>query len=145
MTDNSDIEYPGDQHFYYGQRIVGLKASHVYLIESFGSFSGYFLDFEAITLIWWFAQLFFKYVIGCSNGSVIRKHKKFDKINIEVNEQQNSATERLKTQLSYMNNENFMSYCNFFFWYKNPERKEKVSSWFGRLQHRCTFQKQYFF
>ena len=57
--------------------------------------------------------------MGCSNGYDTRTYKKFNKINSEVNEQQNSATKKLKTQLSYMNNENFMLHSNFFFWYKN--------------------------
>ena len=57
--------------------------------------------------------------MGCSNGYDTRTYKKLNKINSEVNEQQNSATKKLKTQLSYMNNENFMLHSNFFFWYKN--------------------------
>jgi len=63
---------------------------------------------------------------GCSYGYDIKKYRHLDHINTEINEQQNAATKRLKNQLSYMNDRNFRSHCDFFFWYQNELKLKKL-------------------
>ena len=46
-------------------------------------------------------------------------YHEFDWINSQINEQQNAATKRLKTQLSYMRPDHFMAHVKFFIWYRN--------------------------
>ncbi|XP_066928489.1 uncharacterized protein [Clytia hemisphaerica] len=56
---------------------------------------------------------------ACSLGYCMSRYRILDGMNSEVNEQQNSRTKKLKTQLSYMSPENFMRHCELFFWFRN--------------------------
>ena len=42
--------------------------------------------------------------------------------NTQVVEQANSTLKRIKSSLSYMNPDNFMSHCKLFLWYNNKEK-----------------------
>ena len=50
-------------------------------------------------------------------------YAKYARVNSQLNEQQNSSTQNLDRQLSYMTEENFVNHCNFFLWKKNEEKR----------------------
>ncbi|XP_066935338.1 uncharacterized protein [Clytia hemisphaerica] len=56
---------------------------------------------------------------ACGTGYCMNIYSELEKMNSQINEQQNAATKRLKTQLSYMRPDHFMSHCRFFIWYRN--------------------------
>ena len=56
---------------------------------------------------------------ACSEGYNLRRYPLLRKINSEVNEQQNAATKKLKSQLSYMNPDNFKNHCVLFILHRN--------------------------
>ena len=64
---------------------------------------------------------------ACSAGYNIASYSKYERINTQLNEQQNSSTKNLDKQLSYMTEENFKKHCSFFLWKKNEEKRSRQS------------------
>ena len=58
---------------------------------------------------------------GCSSAYNSSSYPEMDTVNTQVAEQRNSVLQRIKSALSYMNQENFMHHCNFFLWYRNKK------------------------
>ncbi|XP_066913987.1 uncharacterized protein [Clytia hemisphaerica] len=63
---------------------------------------------------------------ACSFGYCLARYPSYKDVNSQINEQQNAATKRLKTQLSYMRPDNFVKHCDLFFWYRNKLKKDKM-------------------
>ena len=53
-------------------------------------------------------------------------YSEMDTVNTQVAEQRNSVLQRIKSALSYMNQENFMHHCKFFLWYRNKKIIESL-------------------
>lgn len=64
---------------------------------------------------------------GCCVAYNISKYPKFQSVNSQVNEQQNSTIKRLRLQLSYMGPENFMRHCKFFLWFRNYTTVDRIT------------------
>lgn len=59
--------------------------------------------------------------VGCSSAYNSSRYPEMDTVNTQVAEQRNSVLQRIKSALSYMNQENFMHHCKFFLWYRNKK------------------------
>ncbi|XP_076110329.1 uncharacterized protein LOC143079061 [Mytilus galloprovincialis] len=56
---------------------------------------------------------------GCSKVYHAKEHPSLSGINTQMVEQNNSKLQKLKSQLSYMNYDNFILHLKFFLWYCN--------------------------
>ena len=61
---------------------------------------------------------------GCALTYYTRKHPLLHSVNSQINEQQNAATKKLKSQLSYMKPENFKLHCILYLLHRNKMKKE---------------------
>ena len=65
-----------------------------------------------------FSDHFSVYIFpGCSGVYNNSLYPEMDELNTQVAEQTNSALQRIKSALSYMNQTNFMRHCQFYLWY----------------------------
>ena len=55
----------------------------------------------------------------CSSGYNIRSYHQYEGVNTQVAEQPNSVIGRLRSMLSYTNEENFSKYLKLFLWFRN--------------------------
>ncbi|XP_038077318.1 uncharacterized protein LOC119745165 [Patiria miniata] len=60
---------------------------------------------------------------ACSVGYKLDGYSKYKAINSQVAEQMNSSLQRIKVQLSYMAQDNFLWHCRFFLWGKNMKKQ----------------------
>ncbi|CAG2234981.1 unnamed protein product [Mytilus edulis] len=58
---------------------------------------------------------------SCSRVYEAKFHPELSKVNTQMVEQNNAKLRKLKSNLSYMNYDNFMSHLKFFLWYCNME------------------------
>lgn len=65
---------------------------------------------------------FYYFVLACSQGYNMRNYDFLTDLNSEINEQQNATTKKLKTQVSYMNENNFIMHCKLYIWYRNQQK-----------------------
>ncbi|XP_066910086.1 uncharacterized protein [Clytia hemisphaerica] len=61
---------------------------------------------------------------ACGTGYCMNIYHELEWLNSQINEQQNASTKGLKTQLSYMRPDHFMSHCKFFLWYRNSLKQD---------------------
>ena len=66
----------------------------------------------------------FLLILACAPSYNVSNYPVYDERNTQVNEQQNSTSQNLARQVSYMTEENFLKHCTFFFWYKNQEKRD---------------------
>ena len=62
---------------------------------------------------------------ACADSYNVSKYPGFEKINTQVNEQKNSTLKVLKSQLSYMTEDNFLKHCKIFMWQRNKVTKQR--------------------
>ena len=91
-----------------------------------GSFSESALDLALYDLYQLYNISFFVFLIkGCALTYDIRRHPLLHRVNSQINEEQNAATKKLKSQLSYMTPENFQLHCTSYLWHRNQMKKEQ--------------------
>ena len=73
----------------------------------------------------YYISFFVILIKGCVLTYDIRRHPLPHRVNSQINEQQNAATKKLKSQLSYMKPENFKIHCTLYLWHRNQMRREQ--------------------
>ena len=69
---------------------------------------------------------FFVFLIkGCALTYEIRRHPLLHSVNSQINEPENAATKKLKSQLSYMKPENLKLDSTLYLWHRNQMKKEQ--------------------
>ena len=100
-----------------------------YLISSYATdsrFSESVVDLALYDLYQLYYISFFIFLIkGCALPYDIRRHPLLHRVDSQINEQQNAATKKLKSQLSYMKPENFKIHCTLYLWHRNQMRREQ--------------------
>ena len=100
-----------------------------YLISSYATDSRFpesVIDLALYDLYQLYYISFFVILIkGCALTYDIRRHPLPHRVNSQINEQQNAATKKLKSQLSYMKPENFKLYCTLYLWHRNEMKREE--------------------
>ena len=56
---------------------------------------------------------------ACAESYNLQHYAQYRDVNSQINEQRNSSLKKLKSQLSYMTKDNFISHCKLFFWHRN--------------------------
>ena len=100
-----------------------------YLIGSYATdsrFSESVIDLALYDLYQLYYISFFLFLIkGCALPYDIRRHPLLHRGDSQINEQQNAATKKLKSQLSYMKPENFKLHCMLYLCHRNQIRREQ--------------------
>ena len=89
-----------------------------YQISSYDTDSSFLesvIDLALYNLYQLYYIYFFVFLIkSCALTYDIRRHPLLHRVNNRINEQQNAATKKLKSQFSYMKLENFKLYCMLY-------------------------------
>lgn len=64
---------------------------------------------------------------ACSRGHNLSKYPQFNNVNSQASEQSNAGLKRIKDQLSYMTEENFMTHCQLYMYNQNTINLSKIN------------------
>ena len=106
-----------------------LKIQKNYRISNWRTWLQFF--FFEINKIWIYSFSYiqksvaiFPFISGCALSYDIRAYPLLEKVNSQINEQQNAAIKRLKAQLSYLSPENFMRHAILYLWNRNYLKRQ---------------------
>ncbi|XP_022111304.1 uncharacterized protein LOC110990561 isoform X2 [Acanthaster planci] len=67
-------------------------------------------------------SLHWPYHTACSSGYRLDAYPQYKMLNSQVAEQMNASLQRIKVQISYMKQDNFLWHCRVFMWWRNSKK-----------------------